>query len=87
MYYAEISDDTRFSGFAFDNGSAPFDESGMVLNAMIASINLDRDALPDAATDWPDPLRGVWSSLSGALLIASAVTLERTHRRGRSRPA
>lgn len=42
-YYAEVSDGTLFAAFAFDNGSAPFEESRTVLDSMIATINLGGD--------------------------------------------
>jgi hypothetical protein len=43
VYYAEISQETRFAAFAFDNGSAPFEESRAVLDAMIGTVDLHRD--------------------------------------------
>lgn len=41
VYYAEINDDTLFAAFAFDNGSAQFEESRVVLDAMIGTVDLD----------------------------------------------
>jgi hypothetical protein len=42
VYYAEISQETLFAAFAFDNGSAPFEETRAVLDAMIGTVDLDR---------------------------------------------
>ena len=41
IYYARLSDDTRFAAFAFDNGTAPFDESRAVLDDMVATVDFD----------------------------------------------
>jgi hypothetical protein len=41
IYYARLSDDTRFAAFAFDNGTAPFDESRAVLDGMVATVDFD----------------------------------------------
>jgi hypothetical protein len=41
VYYAEISQETRFAAFAFDNGSAPFEESKAVLDAMVDTVDFD----------------------------------------------
>lgn len=41
VYYAKISEEIRFAAFAFDNGSAPFEESRAVLDAMMDTVDLD----------------------------------------------
>jgi hypothetical protein len=41
IYYAAVSEQERFAGFAFDNGSVRFAASRKVLDAMIATLDLD----------------------------------------------
>ncbi|HEX2281697.1 MAG TPA: hypothetical protein VHG52_08040 [Thermomicrobiales bacterium] len=41
IYYARLSDDTRFAAFAFDNATAPFGESRAVLDAMVGTVDFD----------------------------------------------
>lgn len=72
-YYVPLDDETVFVAFAFDNGSAPFDESVEVLDAMMATVDLDGDGLPNVAMRRPDP----WSfpplqAIGGALMIVAA---------------
>jgi hypothetical protein len=73
VYYAAIDADTRFAGFAFDNGSAPFDESKAVLDAMIATLDLQGGRMPDTAVDGSAARPAPWAAI-GSLIVLVALT-------------
>lgn len=74
-YYVPLDHETVFVAFAFDNGSAPYDEAVAVLDAMMATVDLDGDGLPNVAMPrptWPGPAGSV-QVIGIALLTAAGV--------------
>jgi hypothetical protein len=77
IYYAAIDADTRMAGFAFDNGSAPFDESKAVLDAMIATLDLEGGGVPDTAVGGSGARPAPWAAIGSLILLVGLTSWRR----------